>query len=90
MAALRTRISVLFVILVVAALSALVGYQLAQSARNDQPNRSSTVRLLGNKGPGTQDRKKPEPPSSCYKFPGSSGKGASHDRRNPNCPTFEG
>ena len=79
MAALRTRISTLLVIFVVAVLAAIVGYQLGQTGNRGYNYRgSSSIDLL--------QRKKADPPSSCYKFPGNSAPHAQHDNKNPNCP----
>jgi hypothetical protein len=78
MAAIRTRISTLLVILVVAVLAATVGFQLAQGTTQDtRLNRSATIDLL--------DRKKASPPGrACYKQPPKHNK---PDSKNPNCPT---
>ncbi len=73
MAALRTRISILFVIFVVAALAAAVGYQLASSTAPPTFDRSesSSIDLLDHKVP-----------KSCYGQPPK----ASSPDKNKHCP----
>jgi hypothetical protein len=78
MTAIRSRISTMLVILVVAVLAATVGFQLAQGSKQDLSfDRSATINLL--------DRKKDTPPGkACYKQPP---KHNTPDSKNPNCPT---
>jgi len=78
MAAIRSRISTLLVILVVAVLAATVGYQLAQSSGSVKYPGSDSIRLLD------RNQNDPKgPPPACYKHPEKLTK-------NPNCPQYTG
>jgi len=101
MAAIRSRISILVMILVVAMLAAVVGYQLAQSTKDGK--NSTSINLLakggvkGPPGPGPSASPSPtvtpqaqpttSPPRSCYKNSGNSGPPPRQpDSSNKNCP----
>lgn len=68
------RLSIWFMVMVVALVSLYAGFQLAQGQAVADIGRTVGVEL--------DARKKNEPPASCYKGPPQ----AKHRDQNPNCP----